>query len=97
MDGWGGLPEGRVIDAEPELMPGAQAIWEAWQSLQWSREVGMGVGAIAVSEVLAYCELGGVTNLDYRAQLLRLLQRLDMTFLKHLSDEEKKRKDRKEA
>ena len=76
----------------PELLPGAFSLWEAWQALQWSRDVGFGIGAIPVSEVLAYCALMGISDLDQRERLLRAIQRLDEVFLKHHAEEQKKKK-----
>lgn len=76
---------------EPELLPGAHAVWEAWEALHWSRPVGWGMGAIPVSEVLAYCVLLGIEDLNQRGWILRAVQRLDSEFLKHHAEESKKK------
>lgn len=74
----------------PQLWPGAEALWEAWESLCWSRPVGWGMGAIPVSEVLAYCALLGISDLDQRERILGAIQRLDAEFLKHHAEKSKK-------
>jgi hypothetical protein len=91
---WGALPEGRRPEQPPLLLPGAESIWEAWQALQLSRDVGFGIGAIRVSEVLAYCELLGIRDLEVRESLLRQIQAMDGVFLKHCADKAEESKPR---
>lgn len=92
LEGSGNLPEGWTPSNSdgPALMPGAWGAWEAWEALEWSRPGGMGVGAIPVSEVLAYCTLLGIVDLDYRAWLLRAIQRLDGEFMRHVAEKQKR-------
>ena len=89
------LPEGwkpgGVQGPAPELLPGAQSLWEAWEALSWSRAVGFGVGAIPVSEVLAYCELLQIRSLWQRERLLRTIQRLDAEIMKHHAEQAKQK------
>jgi hypothetical protein len=87
-EGW--KPGGQQGPA-PDLWPGAEPIWEAWQALFLSRPVGWGMGAIPVSEVFAYCNLLGIADLNQREWILRAIQRLDSEFLKFYSDEAKKK------
>jgi hypothetical protein len=75
----------------PELRPDAEALWDAWESLCWSRPVGFGMGAIPVSEVLAYCTLLGIRDLDERERILGAVQRLDAEFLKYHAEQAKQK------
>lgn len=86
-EGW---KPGGTQGPAPDLWPGAEAPWEAWEALRLSRPVGWSIGAIPVSEVLAYCTLLEISNLDFRGWLLRAVQALDAEFLKWHAEQSKK-------
>lgn len=85
-----GFKPGGAHGSAPELLPGAVSLWEAWEALQWSRPIGQSIGAIPVSEVLAYCLLFGIEDFDQRGRILGAVQRLDAEFLKHHAEQMKK-------
>jgi ribulose bisphosphate carboxylase small subunit len=64
-------------------------LWQAFLTLNAGRQVGMEVNAIALSDVLAYCELVGIDDPDERAELLTVVQRLDDAYLKYIRDHRK--------
>jgi len=54
----------------------------AYQAMARSRNAGMaGALPIPVSEILAYCELFYIAQLDERARLFRYVNRLDNAYL----------------
>lgn len=52
--------------------------------LSRSRPVGMGVSAIPISEIKAYCEMFGITDLNERADLLFIIQQMDEEFMNYV-------------
>lgn len=82
--------EAKLPEEPPELLPSAEALWEAWVVLQNSRPVGFDIGYIPVSEVLAYCALLGISDLNQRERILTAVQRLDVEYLKHHAEQRKK-------
>lgn len=60
--------------------------WRAFHSLHAARpHSSAGPAPIAVSEVLAYCELVGIASVPQRVKYLRLMQRLDAVYFDHRS------------
>ena len=53
-----------------------------------SRQIGMTVGAIPLTEVLAYMQMFVIEQEDERRELLRYVQVLDRVFLDHVKKEE---------
>lgn len=49
----------------------------------------MEINSIALSDILAYCELIGIDDPDERAELLTVVQRLDDAYLKYIRDHRK--------
>lgn len=82
------LPQEATKDPPPPLLPSAESLWRAWERLAWSRPVGFGMGAIPVSEVLSYCQLRGIRDLDQRERILWAVQALDKAFLQHWAEKE---------
>ena len=61
--------------------------FEAFKRLSRSRGVSeAGSQAIAVQDVLAYCDLTGIRNGSLRSLLLDIVQELDAVYLKHETD-----------
>ena len=67
--------------------------WEAFHVLSPSRQVGMTVGAIPLTEVLAYMQMFMIQDEDERRELLRYVQILDRVFLDHVRQEEQGEKE----
>ena len=57
----------------------------AFKNLSSSRAVGFGIGAIPVSEILAYCELFRIDGEDEREDMLYYVSELDMEYLGHVN------------
>lgn len=51
--------------------------WAAFNALRGSRQVGMSVGPIPISEMSAYCEATGLTDSLHRMRLMRFVMALD--------------------
>lgn len=85
--------EPEALKAKPRLKPWAAEYYRAFQVLSASRPIGMGgVGAIPVSEMMAYFGLAEVLDPDERDTYVKMIQALDSTYLKHVntkSDEKK--------
>jgi len=58
--------------------------------LSRSRPVGMGVSAIPISEIKAYCEMFGITDLNERADLLFIIQQMDEEFMNYCNSKNNK-------
>lgn len=72
----------RALLDRPELDYRQAYYYSAYQCMSRSRNAGMG-GAlpIPVSEILAYCELFYIAQLDERARLFRYVNSLDNAYL----------------
>lgn len=66
--------------SKPILPPEGRDLWNAYNSLSGSRRIGLSAGPIPVSEVLSYCELVGIADLDERELLLTVVQTLDILY-----------------
>ena len=81
------------LDEKPILYPDLQPDWKAFWRLSGSRQVGMGLGNIQISEIYAYMRMFRIINLEEREHFLSRIQILDRTYLKYQFDQmEKKRK-----
>jgi len=64
---------------------------EAYQACDHGRSMGHSApNPISVSEVMAYCSGVGIASVTERAKYLRLIQKLDLAFLAHWSEKNKK-------
>lgn len=74
----------RPMASRPKELAKDAPYMDAFYALNASRANGMG-GAepIPISEVLAYLQLVGIASISARAKYLRLIQKLDATYLKH--------------
>ena len=79
-----------ALASRPELDMRQAYYYNAYQSMSRSRNAGMG-GAlpIPVSEILAYCELFYIAQLDERARLFRYVNRLDGAYLNWAAERSK--------
>ena len=50
----------------------------------------MGVSAIPISEIKAYCEMFGITDLNERADLLFIIQQMDEQFISYCNSKQNK-------
>lgn len=65
----------------------------AFNTLSEARTAGMsGHNPIAISEVLAFCELVGIANYELRSKYLLLVREMDQVCLTHWADNNKKAK-----
>jgi len=85
------------LNEKPTLYPDLYPDWKAFWILSGSRQVGMGLGNIQISEIYAYMKMFNVTKPTEREHLLSRIQILDNTYLKHQSEarEKKKKKGKK--
>ena len=66
----------------PTLDPALSFFWEAFVSLSPSRAMGMSVGAIPLSEIIAFCHMAAVDGPHERGVLARMVGAMDRAFLK---------------
>lgn len=80
------------MKSRPRLKNVDLPYYNAFQLLSPSRPFGGmgGRGAIAISEVLAFCELVGIAIREERLKYLLLIQELDQVYLEHAAAEAKK-------
>jgi hypothetical protein len=72
------------LKKKPKVHPWLSPYWEAWLDLSASRPIGLGIGAIPISEMKAYCELLKVPWLDDLEEMhffLRLIRAVDSVYL----------------
>jgi len=82
------------LEEKPVLYPDLYPDWKAFWILSGSRQVGMGIGNIQISEIYAYMKMFNINSPHQREHLLSRIQLLDNIYLKYQSDvrEEKKKK-----
>lgn len=71
----------KALRERPRLYPYNRFYLEAFYSLNNSRQIGMGVGPIPCSEVLAFCQMHGDFDPTERLRLWRLINRMDTVYL----------------
>lgn len=78
--------EPEALKNKPRLTPWVADYYKAFQLLSFSRPVGMGgVGAIPISEMVAYFGLAGIHDPDERETFVTMMQALDSTYLTHVN------------
>ncbi len=82
------LPES-LEDDGPDLLPEAWPYWQAFCVLSPSRQLGMSVGSIPLSEIVAYLTLCDVTDPEERGDYVRFVQAIDRVFVQHHAKKEK--------
>lgn len=63
---------------------------KVFSDLNSSRQSGMGVGPIPLSEIRAYCDMFGITDLNERADLLFIIQQMDEEFMNYCNSKNNK-------
>ena len=79
---------GEVIPAllnKPELGEFLIPYWIAFRTLSTSRRIGMGVGAIPLSEIESYIRIYGIGDLEECEDLVYLIGEMDDEFIKHVN------------
>lgn len=74
----------------PQLLRGDLPYWEAFLILNQARQAGMGTNPLMVSEILALVKMGGIDIPNSLPQYLRLMQKMDSTFLEHMAEKAQK-------
>ncbi len=67
-------------------------MWQAFWALSPSRAVGMDVGAIPLSEVVAYFKLTGLADPELREDYARFIRAMDAAFLDWHHQQQKARR-----
>lgn len=76
-----------ALQNKPELSQFEQPLFEAFTILGNSRNWTMaGPSHIPVSEIKAYCDLYGITDLNEIFDFVKIIQRLDSEYLKMMRD-----------
>jgi hypothetical protein len=83
-------PEAQALKDEPVLNYAESHYMRVFTDLSRSRPVGMGVSAIPISEIKAYCEMFGITDLNERADLLHIIQQMDEEFMNYCNSKNNK-------
>jgi len=78
--------EPEALKNKPRLKPWGADYYRAFQTLSTSRPTGMGgVGAIPLSEMMAYFALSEIRDPDERETYVKMIQALDSTYLTHMN------------
>ena len=70
----------------PQLLRRDHTYWEAFLILSQGRQNGMGVNPLMVSEILALVNAGGIAFISDKPKYLRLMQKMDATFLEYQAE-----------
>lgn len=73
-----------------KVQPNNLWAWSAFQALRGSRQYGMTAGPIPISEIHAYCNLIGVSDIVQRYRLTRFVMALDRAERKYYGDTQSK-------
>ncbi len=79
--------EVKALDERPQLYDDLQWIYRSF--FQLSRLQGMSPGAISTSEIVAYLDLHGETDLQERAEFFRFIKVMDRAWLKYQASQQK--------
>jgi hypothetical protein len=77
---------GEVVPAllnKPELDEFLVPYWMAFQALSPSRRIGMGIGAIPLSEIESYIRIYGIEDQEERENLVYLTGEMDRVFIEY--------------
>lgn len=69
--------------------------WIAFWRLSGSRQVGMGLGNIQISEIYAYMRMFEIDSLNERATLLERIQFMDNVYMEYQAEKTKEEKRKK--
>lgn len=64
--------------------------WRVFHDLTSSRPVSFGAGAVPISEILAYCQLYGVNNINERSDLVYIMAEMDGELIEHFNKKKSK-------
>ena len=67
----------------PEIYEDLQSVWECFWFLHPARPVGMDVGAILLTEIIAYWTMVGVGSREELMQRVALVRAMDNVYLEH--------------
>ncbi|WP_244388284.1 phage tail assembly chaperone [Pyramidobacter piscolens] len=83
----------KALRDKPVLYPELEYVWNAFATLSGCRQFSIvGAGAIPVSEVLAYCDLMKIGDVEERSDILYLIQAMDNVFLSEINKTKSKTK-----
>jgi len=63
---------------------------KVFTDLTRSRQAGMGIGSIPISEIKAYCEMFGISSYSERSDLLYIIGEMDDKFMTFQINKQKK-------
>lgn len=70
---------------KPELDDMERYYWRVFHDLNASRPVGFGAASVPISEILAYCELYGINDINERSDLVYIMAEMNSEFIEHFS------------
>lgn len=79
----------------PALRADLVIYWEAFQTLSASRQIGLGIGAIPITEIVAYSTELGLEG-EERADMLRFVRALDDEYIAVMNEKQTKPKRKEE-
>ena len=75
-----------ALKNRPFLTTWTLSYYRAFRVLQDSRPSGMGIGMIPLSEMVAYCDLYAITDLDERDRFVTMMKALDEAYVGFLNE-----------
>gem|GEM_PF-877422 len=80
----------KAFDGIPELDESMVFYWNAFVVLSQSRPIGLGVGAIPLSDMKAFCDLMEITGVEERMTFIRLMQAMDSIVVEQAQQKERR-------
>lgn len=75
--------------SRPQLKPQYRHLLEAFYEVSSGREIAEAVQPIRTAEVLAYCSLTGVAEIEERERLFRVIRHLDTVYIRWVVEKQK--------
>jgi hypothetical protein len=72
-----------ALQNKPELDEFLIPYWKAFQVLSSSRQIGMGIGAIPLTEIEAYMRIYGIEDQEEREDMVYLIGEMDRVFIEY--------------
>jgi hypothetical protein len=85
-------PDLAVYFNRPFLLPHLTSVWESFWRLSRRRPVGLGNGAIPLTEFEAHCRLSGLVDPEQREWLFVRLEALDIAYIDYHRSKEHEKK-----
>ena len=79
-----------ILDKMPVIKQSAYSYWKIFNFLSSSRRVGFGPGRIPLSEIIIYCDLYLIYDIEERLFIAEVIQELDAYYVMKITEKSDK-------